>query len=113
MDVRLLGRTVTVLCCPPRATAIATEVSTTWGPAATIGRLRPKTPTTRGASTSIPAEWACSTTVVAAVDPSGLSKINDCARKSAIARHSIIFIACSGDSQTGNDLKPRSGSIFF
>ena len=74
-------------CCLPRATDIATEVSTAWGPTAAIGRLRPKAPTARGSSTSIPVECAWTAATVATVCQSGLSKINDCARKSSVTEH--------------------------
>ena len=79
MDTKLLGQTVTALCCPPRATAVAMGVSASWGPTAAVGRLRPKTPTTRGASPSFPAGCTWAAAAVATVYPSGLSKINDCA----------------------------------
>ena len=92
MATKLQGLMAIPSCCPPRATAIATEESGAWGPSATIGRLRPESPTTRGTSNFIPAYTRAATTV-AAVFPSGLSKINDCARKSAITAHTQYFVS--------------------
>lgn len=92
MATRLRALTEIPSCCPPRAAAIALGVSTTWDPTATVGHLRPETPAARGSSASIPAECSCATATVASVDPSGLSKINDCARKSAITGHTKYFI---------------------
>ena len=86
-DIRLLARMGKAFPCPPRATAGAMEACTFWDPTATIGRPRPTVRRTRGTSTSFRAACTRTAAAVAVGDPSDWSKIDDCACKSAIARH--------------------------
>ena len=64
--------------------------------------------TKRGASASVPAEWAWAPTCGASVYPCGSSKISDCVRKSAITGHVQHKSAYRKESP-----RSRSGSFLF